>query len=110
MSLRSMFRHTITVERGRKTRDPSGGSLVQWDPVSTAMNVKADIQPLSSADRMVFGQRMLYVTHHIYCEQNLGLKRGDRITADTGQIFITKGFYDTAGRGRLYVIEAREQL
>lgn len=109
MSLQSLLNRSISLRRPIVTKDRSKGSVKSYQLVENAVDIPARIEPLSVEDRVAFGQRMLYVTHKIYLDTDIAVRRGDHILSDQSQQFILRGYRKAAGDGRLFVIECKEQ-
>jgi head-tail adaptor len=109
MSLAALFNRTVTLERPVVTRDGSGASKRVWVVVQEAQDIPCAIQPVSATSRIALGQRMNYVTHKVYLDQDIGLKRKDRLRDQDGRLYLVVGYENSAGRDELWIVHVREQ-
>lgn len=107
MSLESLLNTTVTLQRKSTSVDASLGAADSYTNV--ASNVAATIQPVSGKERWVLAQRGVYYTHKIYFAQDIGATPRDRILTSDGRTFIISKYFDQAGRGRVFMVEAIEQ-
>lgn len=102
------FTRKVTLQRPEFVKDSHGGTVETFSDVAAYSGVDAAVNPMSSAERQAFSQRMLTTTHKIYVRESPPWKRTDRLEDDAGRKFRILGVHDLAGRGELYLIEARE--
>jgi hypothetical protein len=93
--------------RPTKTLDASAGP-VNAD-VTLLSGVSCTIQPLSSKEKLAFAQRQVYLTHRAYFSQDIAPQRADRLDAADGRSFQIFGYFNLAGRSRVWAAELREQ-
>lgn len=102
---------TVTLERPQVTLDESSGAKREtWNPVTGSINVPASVQPVNSQVRHALASRQISISHRIYTNTDLKPKRGDRVVTSSGTYFLITGFFNQAGRNKVYLIEAREVL
>lgn len=98
----------VTLERPFIVVDESSGARAQsWEPVLESIDVPCSIQPITSKVQMALASRQIIVTHFIYTLKDLKPSRGDRLVSG-GVHYLITGFYNLAGRNRIYLIEGRE--
>lgn len=95
MSLLSMCRSEVQLERSPPTKDTSGGSTKGgWNNIGDA--VPCDIQPANSSTMTRYLQDTITVSHTILLTQDVGALAGDRFTttddADNARIFKVEGY------------------
>jgi hypothetical protein len=91
MSLASMCRSALFMQRQTVSQDSSGGSLRAWANVETAP-IRGDIQPASGAVQMRFMQQELIVSHTLYLVRDPGATPDCRFqTADGTRTFLFRG-------------------
>lgn len=100
---------TVTLERPLVTIDEVSGSKREtWNPVTGSANIPASVQPVNSQVRQALASRQITITHRIYTYKNLQPKRGDRLVSSSGVYYLITGFFNQAGRDKLYMIEGKE--
>lgn len=112
MSLSALFRHTVDWERPYITMDGAQGSQREFQKFMTGL--RCLIQPVTARDRLLFAQRSIAVTHHLYFDRLLDLRTGDRFFM--GQrvevspvVYLATAWFDQGGQdGRCFCVEARE--
>src|SRR5262245_59522643 len=110
MSLSSLLNTSISCQRPLQGKDTSGGSTRNFQPVpGLPSSIPATIQPLSDMERQKWASREVFLTHVIYLDQNLALKKQDRVTDSTGTIYVVHSFQDEGGRGEVFSIHVHEQ-
>lgn len=115
MSFASLMTHVITVRRPSQATDAAGGTTRGASPpaVSGLENVAASVQPMNAREKLLFGQRNVFLTHKIYLEGNqTALLRQDDLVENiaTGKTYRIVGVEDAAGRDHHTVIHAVERL
>lgn len=89
MSLLSMCRTTVTLERQEITKDAAGGEIKVWEPV--VEDIPADVQPSSAHTVLAYMQQQIHVSHTIYLTQDVGARKTDRFTS-SGRVFLIRGY------------------
>lgn len=102
----------VTLERSVITLDSSAGSKREnWKPITGSENIPASIQPVSTLLRQEYASRQIIITHQIYTSVDLKPKRGDRLRLEnTTTYYVITGFMNIASRGKLFMIEGKEQV
>ncbi len=95
MSLQSMLRTSVTLQRNTPTK-VNGVQVKNWADVSGASSVKCDIQPASAKVQALYSgqQERLLVTHTIYLKKDIQAKAGDRLVSGT-RYFLLHGYRRT---------------
>lgn len=98
--------HRVKIERASWESDASGGQVKTWSTVHE--NVSVSIQPTTAKERLMFAQRNIEYTNKIYSSRDLEVVKEDRlIDLKTGTKYVVTGYADMAGRGEVFLIEAR---
>ncbi len=93
MSLRSMCRSRVTVQRQTVTKDASGGMVQTYADLYT--DRACDIQPASGRVREQYMQQNLAVSHTIYLADAITILPGDRLVSN-GHTFLFQGLRPAA--------------
>lgn len=102
MSLNSMLRSTVTLQRKTTTKDASGGPVDTFANVAGAIAVPCDVQPASANTRQRFARMQQEVDFSIYLSQDIGATSTDRLVDDAGNLYlVVEGGYTAGGRGYL---------
>lgn len=99
----NLLNTTCKVNRPTYGQDANLG--VTTNPlVSVYKNVPCTIQPASPQVQDFYGQRQIGITHTIYVNQILALKRGDMVVSG-GLTYQVQGWEDMGGRGLYQAIQ-----
>ena len=91
MSLASMCRSALYMQRQTVTQDSSGGSTRAWANTQ-ATPIRGDIQPASAGVQLRFAQQELVCTHTLYLTRDPGATPDCRFqTADGSRTFLFRG-------------------
>ncbi len=74
--MRHLYIHGLTLKRKVLLEDGQGGTTEKWGAIKT---FRGRIRPASASEKMAADQERAYITHVIYCDPDVGVKRGDRI-------------------------------
>ena len=108
MSLQSLLgTSTVNLVRPTKRLDSSAGPVNS--DTTVLYNIPCTIQPLSSKEKLAFAQRQIFLTHRIYFNRDIAPQRQDRLDAKDGRQFQILGYFNLAGRSRVWAAEVREQ-
>ncbi len=117
MSLQWFFNKVVTFQRPRNVKDTSGGPLrsspTDWDDVVLASAVPCSVQPLRYTEKYTAAQAQTNITHRIYMDTFVPVKKGDRaVMTDEHRtiIFVVQELKEFAGRDTIWVVDAREQM
>lgn len=101
--LDGLLNASISVWRKSPTKDASGGQVPGFAPVAELQGLPCSIQPKRGQAQVTLGQRQVFLTHHIYLDQDYGLVRGDKVVNDaTGVSYIFFAILDMAGQGEAF--------
>lgn len=107
----SLFRHTITVQRKATTKDTSGAQVENYTAVTALTAIPCLVQERHGKAVRMIGGRQVIVSHAVYLESGLDIRRGDRLFWEQEGIhLIHHGVSDMGGQGRISRIEASETL
>lgn len=97
MSLISMLRSTITLQRHTTTKSAAGQPIKTWTADGSYTDVACDVQPASSSVMLRYMQRQLTVTHSVFLATDIAAKPDDRL-AFGSRYFLIRG-YRAGGSG-----------
>jgi len=104
--------HTITIQRPVIEEEASGGTKrTNWEAVPDLTEILCAILPMSTKEKIVWGQKNIIITDKIYTTSNISalIQRSDRILEPlTGRLFKIIGIRDLAGRQLVTEIECLE--
>ena len=101
--------HTVSVLRPNIGQDASGAVTKDFQPVTGLTDLPCSLRPLDARSRMQYQQRQMNVTHKVYFDSPIDLKRGDRFDTDHGHRYLVTGWMDTDDLGELFVVLLEEQ-
>lgn len=104
MSIRTMLRHRVTVQRSTVTRDAMLGEVPTWN--NLYVNIRMDIQPISARELALYGRDTELVSHHGYTQQK-GIHNGHRVSFK-GRLFDVESVRNTDEQDRLFVVDMLE--
>lgn len=110
--LEAFLDHSFTVKRATPTvvQDASAGIKKVYQRVPTIDETACCIRPTDAGTKRQYSQRQMEVSHRVYCELPVALKRGDYLVTDNAKLFEVQGWFDTDDLERLFVIDCREQV
>lgn len=76
MSLDSMDRSVVSLERATTVKDPSGGYTQNFSTVASGLT--ADVQPVSATIAIQYLERQMQISHTIYLVNDCGALPEDR--------------------------------
>jgi len=93
MSLQSMLRTKVTLQRSAPSKRPGGTQDKNFADVSGMVDVRCDIQPASSSivARYAGQQDRLSVSHSIFLARDISAKAGDRLVSGS-RTFLIQGY------------------
>ena len=112
MSVAALCRDAVTLERQTITQDAGGGTrrAEPWIPLK--VNVRADVQPVSSNTSMRYERRSISVSHTVYFSEDVGATEQDRIRivgSNPIRYLLVQGYRDaSAGRGVCWAADCEE--
>ncbi len=110
MSISSLLNKSISCTRPIPGKDSSGGSTRNFQPVpGLPSSIPAAIQPLSDLERQKWASREVFLTHKIYVDRDLDLKKQDVVTDQSSTKYVVHSFQNEAGRDYVWSIHCHEQ-
>lgn len=108
MSLASLCNtHLVKVERQTTTIDSSGGPVLTWSTLYESVPVT--IQPLAAREKVLWAQRQIVYSNKLYTDQNLQLRKEDRVTdLESGQVYVVTAWANMGGRSTAFSSDIRE--
>jgi hypothetical protein len=73
----TMLESVATLQRPQISRDSRQGTVQTFADVPGAVNIACSVQPSSSNDRLLYGQRNVFITCTVYFTQDIGAKVND---------------------------------
>ena len=108
MSLSSLLNSVCTIEKPVYTKDAAGGPVPSYTTLASL--VACTIQATSGSASFKFGQRQIFITHRIYFDRDVGIKRGYRVKDAIGQYYVVYAYGELAGRSFLWRADVTLQL
>lgn len=100
MSLASMCRTRVTLERQTSTKDPSGGPLQTFRAVPAATDVPCDIQPASAQVQQRYLRNDIVVDYTVFLTADIGALSSDRLSDSNGiKYLLVEGGYMAGATG-----------
>src|SRR4051794_23733105 len=90
--LNNLMRHRITINRPTISQGAMGGQQVN-SFAALYTSIPAFVQPLGTAENLLFQQRNIQVSHEVFVNQALSLQPGDQIVYGS-RSFTFKGYRD----------------
>jgi hypothetical protein len=107
VSLSSLLVNLVTIQRKTSTIDAAAGESVSW--TSDLTPLPASVQPISAREAMLYAQRNVRVSHHIFFDQDPQVTLRDRIQDNaSGKLYRIVNLFDMAGRGVAWRVEVLE--
>lgn len=106
MSLLSLCRKTMTIERAAQSVGTVGGVLKSFAPVYS--DIPCTIQPKRGGLKGEFGKMSQNITHTIYTPTVIVLQTGDRAVIE-GNKYVIHAWGDQADRGEVFAIYAERK-
>ena len=103
--------HEATFKRLDKVQADASGAPRKTDykPVPTLVGVPCRLRPTDAKTLMLYAQRQMRVSHRVYFDRKLAVRRGDRIDFTHGPVMLVVGWFDTDELGELFVVDCEEQ-
>lgn len=89
------LRHRITVEEEKRVPDGRGGHTETWEPVAS---IWADVEPLSTRDRLVAQQVQSDISHRVTGRYRSGLSGRLRVVHHGRYLYVVGAPINVDGR------------